>query len=159
MGGSIATAGEGKDRADLDLTGRQSDLIQAIAAIGKPTVVVLISGGPVTMNQWLEKVDGLLMAWYAGEEGGHALAEILTGACNPSGHLPITFPRFTGQLPMPYNHRPYGRVGSTPQIPGRLRKSGTSHFSRLGMGFPTRRFRIRISALLRGRFLLPEKLP
>jgi len=122
MGGSSATAGEEKDRADLDLTGRQSDLIQAIAALGKPTVVVLISGGPVTMNQWLEKVDGLLMAWYAGEEGGHALAEILTGACNPSGHLPITFPRFTGQLPMPYNHRPYGRVGSTLEIPGPLEK-------------------------------------
>jgi len=117
-GGGSETAGESRDRADLDLTGKQEALIDAIIAVGKPVVVVLISGGPVTMTRWIKKVDSVLMAWYPGEEGGNAIAQILTGACNPSGHLPITFPQFTGQLPMPYNHRPYGRAGSTLEVPG-----------------------------------------
>jgi len=117
VGGSAETASEQRDRADLDLTGKQEALIDAVAKVGKPVVVVLVSGGPVTMTHWINKVDGIVMAWYAGEEGGNAIAEVLTGACNPSGHLPITFPLFTGQLPMPYNHRPYGRTGTTLEIP------------------------------------------
>jgi beta-glucosidase len=117
VGGGSETAGESRDRADLDLTGKQEALIDAIVAVGKPVVVVLISGGPVTMTRWIRQVDGVLMAWYPGEEGGNAIAQILTGAYNPSGHLPITFPQFTGQLPMPYNHRPYGRAGSTLEVP------------------------------------------
>jgi len=120
VGGSSETAGESKDRTDLDLTGQQEALIDALSTLQKPIVVVLISGGPVTMAHWIKKVDGLMMAWYAGEEGGNAIAEILTGACNPSGHLPITFPQFTGQLPMPYNHRPYGRPGSVLEVTGFL---------------------------------------
>jgi len=117
LGGSTETAGEQRDRADLNLTGKQEALIDAVAKVGKPVIVVLISGGPVTMSHWINKVDGLIMAWYAGEEGGNAIAEILTGACNPSGHLPITFPLYTGQLPMPYNHRPYGRNGTVLEVP------------------------------------------
>jgi beta-glucosidase len=117
LGGNSETAKEEMDRADLDLTGKQESLIDALASLGKPIVVVLISGGPVTMTHWIKKVDGILMAWFPGEEGGNAIAQILTGACNPSGHLPITFPQFTGQLPMPYNHRPYGRAGSTLEVP------------------------------------------
>ena len=118
MGGSRETAREEMDRADLALTGKQEALIDALSALGKPVVVVLISGGPVTMTRWIVKVDAVLMAWYPGEEGGRAIAQVLTGVCNPSGHLPITFPRFAGQLPMPYNHRPYGRAGSTLEVPG-----------------------------------------
>ncbi len=117
MGGSRETAREEMDRAELDLTGKQEALIDTLSTLGKPIVVVLISGGPVTLSRWVEKVDAVLMAWYPGEEGGNAVAQVLTGACNPSGHLPITFPRFTGQLPMPYNHRPYGRAGSTLEVP------------------------------------------
>src|SRR5262249_10346773 len=93
-------------------------LIDGIAKVGKPVIVVLISGGPVTMSRWIRNVDAVLMSWYAGEEGGTAIAEILSGVCNPSGHLPITFPLHTGQLPMPYNHRPYGRNGKVFEIPG-----------------------------------------
>jgi beta-glucosidase len=117
LGGSRETAREEMDRADLDLTGTQEALIDALAILGKPIVVVLVAGGPVTMTRWISKVDAVLMAWYPGEEGGNAIAQILAGACNPSGHLPITFPQFTGQLPMPYNHRPYGRAGSTLEVP------------------------------------------
>jgi beta-glucosidase len=118
LGGSTETAGEQRDRADLDLTGKQEALIEAVSKVGKPIVVVLIAGGPVTMTHWINHVDAVVMAWYAGEEGGNAIAEVLTGVCNPSGHLPITFPLYTGQLPMPYNHRPYGRAATTLEVPG-----------------------------------------
>jgi beta-glucosidase len=113
VGGSRETAAEELDRADLALTGKQESLILAAAATGRPVVVVLIAGGPVIMTRWIDKVDAVLAAWYSGEEGANAIADILNGKCNPSGHLPVTFPQFTGQLPMPYNQRPYGRPGTS----------------------------------------------
>ena len=101
--------GEFRDRAQLSLPGRQEELIQAIAKIGKPTVVVLIGGSAVTMSSWLEHVDAVLDAWYPGEAGGPAVADVLFGDANPAGRLPITFPVFEGQLPLYYDHKPTGR--------------------------------------------------
>ena len=100
--------GEFQDRAFLGLPGHQEELIEAVVATGKPTVVVLVGGSAITMP-WLDKVDGVIMAWYPGEQGGNALADVITGVVNPSGRLPITFPVFEGQLPLVYNHRPTGR--------------------------------------------------
>ena len=100
--------GEFQDRAFLSLPGHQEDLIEAVAATGKPVVVVLVGGSAITMP-WLEKVDAVIMAWYPGEQGGNALADVMTGAVNPSGRLPVTFPISEGQLPLVYNHRPTGR--------------------------------------------------
>ena len=100
--------GEFRDRAFLGLPGRQEDLIHAVAATGVPTVVVLVGGSAITMP-WLNQVDAVVMAWYPGEQGGHALADVLLGDVNPSGRLPITFPIAEGQLPLVYNHRPTGR--------------------------------------------------
>jgi beta-glucosidase len=84
---------EGTDRKDLDLPGGQAALIARVAEANPRTVVVLVSGGPVVMESWLAKVPAVLQAWYAGMEGGRALAEILFGDVNPSGRLPCTFPR------------------------------------------------------------------
>lgn len=100
--------GEFRDRAFLSLPGRQEELIRAVAATGTPTAVVLIGGSAITMP-WLDAVDAVLMAWYPGEAGGRALADLLVGERNPSGRLPITFPRAEGQLPLVYNHQPTGR--------------------------------------------------
>lgn len=100
--------GEFQDRARLGLPGRQEELIRAVAATGTPMVVVLVGGSAVTMP-WLEQAEAIVMAWYAGEQGGHAVADVLFGDVNPSGRLPVTFPRETGQLPLVYNHRPTGR--------------------------------------------------
>jgi beta-glucosidase len=100
--------GEFRDRAFLGLPGRQEALIRRVAATGTPTVVVLIGGSAITMP-WLEDVDAVLTAWYPGEQGGHAVADVLLGHVNPSGRLPITFPIAEGQLPLVYNHRPSGR--------------------------------------------------
>jgi len=101
--------GEFRDRAFLGLPGHQEELIERVAASGKPVVVVLVGGSAITMSRWLERVDGVLDVWYPGEEGGRAVADVLFGDENPGGRLPITFPMSEGQLPLVYNHKPTGR--------------------------------------------------
>lgn len=101
--------GEFRDRAYLNLPGRQEELISKVAAAGKPMVVILVGGSAITMNNWLEKVPALMDVWYPGEDGGDAVADVLFGDYNPAGRLPITFPVFEGQLPLVYNHKPTGR--------------------------------------------------
>lgn len=101
--------GEGQDRAKLDLPGDQEELIRRVAATGKPIVVVLIAGAPVTMDHWIGQVPAILDAWYPGQEGGTAIAETLFGDNNPGGKLPMTFPLEVGQCPIYYNIKPTGR--------------------------------------------------
>jgi beta-glucosidase len=100
--------GEFRDRAKLGLPGHQEELIDAVAATGKPTVVVVVGGSAVTMP-WLGRVAGVVDVWYPGEVGGTAVADVLWGDENPGGRLPITFPVSEGQLPLVYNHKPTGR--------------------------------------------------
>ena len=110
--------GEFRDRASLGLPGHQVELIEAVAATGKPVVVVIIGGSAVTMP-WLEKVGAVLYAWYPGEAGGEAIADALLGRSNPGGRLPITFPVSEGQLPLYYNHKPTGRGDDYLDLTGR----------------------------------------
>ena len=101
--------GEFRDRSSLRLPVRQSHLIEHLMLTGKPITVVLVGGSAITMDPWIDDMDAVLMAWYPGEAGGLAIADLLLGARNPSGKLPITFPRNEGQLPLNYNHFPTGR--------------------------------------------------
>jgi beta-glucosidase len=101
--------GEFQDRSRLTLPGKQEDLILELAKTGKPIVVVLVGGSAIVMERWLNEVDGVIMSWYAGEQQGTALANVLFGKVNPSGKLPITFPMNEGQLPLSYWHEPTGR--------------------------------------------------
>lgn len=101
--------GEFRDRALLGLPGHQDALIEAVAATGTPVVVVLVGGSAVTMSPWLDRVDAVLDAWYPGEQGGPAVADVLFGDADPAGRLPITFPVSEGQLPLVYDHQPTGR--------------------------------------------------
>ena len=101
--------GEFRDRAHLSLPGHQEELIERVAGTGTPTVVVLIGGSAVTGGRWLDRVSGVLTAWYPGEQGGNAVADVLFGEYNPAGRTPITWPVFEGQLPLVYNHKPTGR--------------------------------------------------
>ncbi len=101
--------GEFRDRAFLRLPGHQEELIERVASTGKPTIVVLVGGSAITMSRWLERVDAVVDVWYPGEEGGHAVADVLFGDYSPAGRLPITFPLSEGQLPLSYNHKPTGR--------------------------------------------------
>lgn len=101
--------GEFRDRARLALPGDQEALIKAVAATGTPTTVVITGGSAVTMSRWLGDVGAVLFAWYPGEEGGNAVADVLFGDVSPSGRLPLTFPVEEGQLPLTYDHKPTGR--------------------------------------------------
>jgi beta-glucosidase len=101
--------GEFRDRAQLRLPGHQEELIDAVVRAGKPVVVVLVGGSAVTMSGWLPRVGAVIDAWYPGEMGGRAVADVLWGDVNPAGRLPITFPVAEGQLPLVYNHKPTGR--------------------------------------------------
>jgi beta-glucosidase len=100
--------GEFRDRSKLSLPGHQDALVRAVSATGVPTVVVIVGGSAITMP-WLDEVDAVLMAWYPGEQGGPAIADVLFGDASPSGRLPITFPQREGQLPLTYDHKPTGR--------------------------------------------------
>ena len=98
-------AGEGFDRASLDLMGAQNELLKAVKATGKPVVVVYVEGRPLDKNWAAEKADALLTMWYPGGEGGTALADVLFGDYNPAGRLPVSVPRNVGQLPVYYNRK------------------------------------------------------
>jgi beta-glucosidase len=99
-------SGEGSDRSELGLPGKQEELLEAIAGTGKPVVLVLQNGRPLAITWAATHVPAILEAWYSGESGGRAIAETLFGDNNPAGRLPITFPRSAGQLPDFYNHFP-----------------------------------------------------
>ncbi|MYM24326.1 beta-glucosidase [Duganella sp. FT135W] len=99
------------DRDSLDLMGQQNDLARAIFALGKPTVVFLLNGRPLSVNLLAEKADAIIEGWYMGQETGHAAADLLFGRANPGGKLPVSIARSVGQLPIFYNHKPSARRG------------------------------------------------
>ena len=99
------------DRATLDLMGQQNDLAKAIFDLGKPTVVVLLNGRPLSINLLAERADALIEGWYMGQQTGAAVADLLFGRANPGGKLPVSIARNTGQLPIFYNHKPSARRG------------------------------------------------
>ena len=99
------------DRSALDLPGPQGELVRRLHAGGRPLVVVLINGRPVASEALVAQANALVEAWTLGEQGGLALARVLTGAVNPGAKLPVTVPRHVGQLPLFYNHKPSARRG------------------------------------------------
>ena len=106
LGDSARTVGESASRTSLDLPGRQLELVQAVYATGKPVVVVLMNGRPMSIN-WVNKyVPGIIEAWFPGAQGGTAIAEVLFGDYNPSGKLTMTFPKTVGQIPFNFPSKP-----------------------------------------------------
>lgn len=118
LGESAVMNGEGASRSDIGLPGVQLDLLKAIKKTGKPIVVTLVNGRPLTLEWLHENIPGILETWTGGSETGHAVADVLFGDYNPSGKLPVSFPRTTGQIPIYYNHkntgRPYGGKNDEP---------------------------------------------
>lgn len=99
------------DRSSIELFGQQNELLNRLSKLGKPIVVTLFNGAPLAIQNVQEKANAILECWYLGQEGGNAVADVLLGNVNPSGKLPTTFPRTTGQIPAYYNHKPTARRG------------------------------------------------
>ena len=114
LGEAAAMTGEAASRADLGLPGRQRALAEAVLGLGKPVVALLSSGRPLVLPWLFERADAILATWFLGAEAGSAVADVLTGAFNPSGRLPISWPRHVGQTPIYFGQRPSGR----PSAPG-----------------------------------------
>lgn len=106
IGGSTATCGEGLDRADLNLTGVQNELVEAIHKTGKPVIVVLINGRPLSINYIAENIPAVIETWYLGMRSGEAIADAIFGDINPGGKLSVSFPRSVGQIPVTYLEKP-----------------------------------------------------
>ncbi len=115
LGETWDMSGEAKSRTDLGLPGQQEALYNAIKATGKPIVVVLMAGRPMIFNEIADDAPAILYAWWLGSEAGNAIANVIFGDYNPSGKLPITFPRSVGQIPISYSHQNTGRPVTDPQ--------------------------------------------
>jgi beta-glucosidase len=102
-------SGEAASRAYMTLNGRQAEVLEALAATGKPVALVIIGGRPLVLGALADRIPSILMAWYPGTEGGSAVADVLFGDASPSAKLPVTWPRATGQAPIYYNRLPTGR--------------------------------------------------
>lgn len=109
VGESRGMSGEAASRSSLNIPGVQEELIKKIYETGTPVVVVLMNGRPLTINWVSENIPAIVEAWYLGDQAGNAIAQVLFGDYNPSGKLPITFPRSVGQIPLYYNHKSTGR--------------------------------------------------
>jgi beta-glucosidase len=109
LGETREMSGEAEARSNIDLPGRQQELVDAIKATGKPFTVVLFNGRPLTLSKVDAASPAILEAWFGGVEAGNAVADVLFGTVNPGGKLPVSFPRNVGQVPIYYNHEPTGR--------------------------------------------------
>ncbi len=109
LGEAADMTGESSSMTNIDLQPSQRKLLEALVATGKPVVLVLMSGGPMTLGWEDENVPAILEAWFPGTEAGNAIGDVLFGNYNPSGKLTMTFPRNVGQIPIYYNHKNTGR--------------------------------------------------
>ena len=140
LGGGQRTCGENKSRTSLDLPGHQLKLLQAVQATGKPVVLVLINGRPLSVN-WADKfVPAILEAWYPGSKGGTAVADILFGDYNPGGKLTVTFPKTVGQIPFNFPCKPASQIdgGKNPGVDGNMsRINGALYPFGYGLSYTT----------------------
>ena len=140
LGGGQRTCGENKSRSSLELPGRQLQLLQAVQATGKPVVLILINGRPLSIN-WADKfVPAILEAWYPGSKGGTALADILFGDYNPGGKLTVTFPKSVGQIPFNFPSKPSAQIdgGKNPGPDGNMsRVNGALYPFGYGLSYTT----------------------
>lgn len=116
LGEEAILSGEAHCRADITLPGAQLALLDALKAEGKPVIAVIMAGRPLTLAAVLERVDALIYAWHPGNMAGPALVDIVSGAANPSGRLPVSFPRSVGQIPIHYNRKNTGRPPQAERI-------------------------------------------
>ncbi len=134
LGETQDMSGEAASRTSLDLPGRQRELLQKVVATGKPVVLVLLNGRPLSIPWAAEHVPAILEAWYPGAEGGHAVANLLFGDATPGGKLPVTFPRTVGQVPIYYAHTLTHQPENAPGFTSRYWDEKTSPLYPFGYG-------------------------
>ena len=134
MGEAANMSGEAASRATLDLPGNQQQTLEAVAATGKPVVLVLLSGRPLDLVWAAEHVAAILQAWYPGTEGGNAVADVLFGDVNPGGKLPVSWPRLAGQEPLYYNHNLTHQPENDPDFKSRYWDLSTKPLFPFGYG-------------------------
>ena len=127
-------SGEYASRSSLKLSNHQEDLLEAVSATGKPVVLVLINGRPLDISWAAEHIPAILEAWYPGSQGGNAVADILFGDANPSAHLPVSWPRSSGQLPLYYNHNLTQNPETRPDFKSRYWDLPSTPLYRFGYG-------------------------
>ena len=133
--GEIALmSGEAASRSSLKLSGGQQELLEAVTAAGKPVVLVLVNGRPLDISWAAEHVPAILEAWYPGSQGGNGIADVLFGDANPAGHLPVSWPRNSGQAPIYYNHNRTQAPEDAPDFTSRFWDLPTSPLYPFGYG-------------------------
>lgn len=143
VGESADMSGEAASRSNIDLPGKQLDLVKAIHATGKPYAVVLMNGRPLTINWLAENSPAILETWFAGTMAGPAIVDTLFGDANPGGKLPVTFPRSVGQIPIYYNHKNTGRpFKATEKYTSKYLDIDNSPLYPFGFGLSYTRFRL-----------------
>jgi beta-glucosidase len=142
LGENADMAGEFASRGSLDLPGRQEEMLKAVSALGKPVVLVLLNGRPLSINWAAEHVPAILEAWEPGTEGGHAVADILFGDVNPGGKLPVCFPRSGSHAPLYYTRTLTHAPESSPQYRSRYWDSPTTPLYPFGFGLSYTNFSI-----------------
>jgi beta-glucosidase len=133
-------SGENSSRASFDLPGSQEQMLEAVASAGKPVVLVLLSGRPLNINWASKHVAAILQAWYPGSEGGNAVSDVLFGDVNPSGKLPITWPRSAGQEPVYYAHNLTHFLETSPSFISRYWDQPSSQLYPFGFGLSYSQF-------------------
>lgn len=133
-------SGESASRSSLKLSGGQEELLEAVVALGKPVVLALVNGRPLDISWAAEHVPAILEAWYPGSQGGNAVADVLFGDVNPGGHLPVSWPRSTGQVPIYYNHNRTQVPEDTPDFKSRYWDLPSSPLYPFGYGLSYTRF-------------------
>ena len=140
LGGGERTCGESHSRSSIYLPGRQLDLLRAVYATGKPVVLVLINGRPLSIN-WADRyIPAILEAWYPGSKGGTAVSEALFGDYNPGGKLTVTFPKSVGQIPFNFPHKPAAQANGGNKLGpdgNATRANGAIYYFGQGLSYTT----------------------
>jgi beta-glucosidase len=162
MGESEGMSGEAASRTNLDLPGKQKELLKAIKKLGKPIVLVLMNGRPLTLEWENENMDAILETWFPGTMGGYAIADLIFGDANPSGKLTMTFPRNVGQIPIYYNvkntGRPYEPEGPEQRYRSRYLDVANSPLYPFGYGLSYTTFKYSNFAIDKKTYAFKEKI-
>jgi beta-glucosidase len=133
-------SGEAASRSSLKLSGGQQELLESVAAIGKPVVLVLVNGRPLDISWAAEHVPAILEAWYPGSQGGNGIADLLFGDANPAGHLPVSWPRSSGHVPIYYNHNRTQNPEDAPDFKSRYWDAPSTPLYPFGYGLSYSKF-------------------